>query len=73
PTPTDGVLVAAPRVPDPVFLGIQFDALARACAAGDEAQARAVIAALVPEFHNPPAETTPQPFEGECAQARAVL
>ncbi|MBK1663261.1 nucleotide sugar dehydratase [Rhodospirillum rubrum] len=73
PTPTDGVLVAAPRVPDPVFLGIQFDALARACAAGDEAQARAVIAALVPEFHNPPAETAPQPFEGECAQARAVL
>ncbi|CCG07952.1 polysaccharide biosynthesis protein [Pararhodospirillum photometricum] len=50
PTPTPGLLVAAPRVLDPRVLGEAFARLAEACAGQDTEQALAAVASLVPEF-----------------------
>jgi FlaA1/EpsC-like NDP-sugar epimerase len=52
PLPTDfpGLLMAAPRVADPAFIGRTLDEMEALCARGDDSAALALLARLVPEF-----------------------
>ncbi|WP_174823005.1 polysaccharide biosynthesis protein [Pararhodospirillum oryzae] len=56
PTPTPGILVAAPRIQDEAALTEAFETLAAACATHDEARAHEVVAGLVPEYSTPPTD-----------------
>jgi O-antigen biosynthesis protein WbqV len=57
PAPTEypGILLASPRTADKALIARAIDELAQAARAGDDAECRAIIARLVPEYR--PAET----------------
>ncbi len=56
-----GLLMATPRTADPTLIGRSLDELATLCAAGQAADAIALVRRLVPEYL-PPAEEMPAPL-----------
>jgi O-antigen biosynthesis protein WbqV len=58
PTEYAGILLAAPRTSDKALIARAIDELAQAARAGDDAECRAIIARLVPEYR--PAEALPR-------------
>jgi O-antigen biosynthesis protein WbqV len=56
PTGHDGLLMATPRIVPLNAAGHALNRIARACRAGELAEARAIVGALVPEFSSSPQE-----------------